>query len=343
MIRILIVRPDRVGDVTTVTPVLREIRKKFPTVFIATLTKPNTAAILYNNPNINLVLTDDQSKENFWSTVKELRKHKFTHGFILWPNERAAYLLYFSGIKVRVGVGHKLFQMITGMKSVSRNKYIPLRHEADYSMDFARKLGVVTENLQPEIFLTDNEIKEAEQFYEDKGILPHEKILIIHTGSLNSAPNWSELKYLTFIKDILNDNNFNHLKIFLTAREMSKEFINDATALSTRVINIVEETEDLRTLIKVIYKTGSLLSSSTGPLHIASALNVNCIGLYCCEPMRCVKRWGAISPKAVNLEVSAEYCSQNCPADQSQCAFENGISIELVKEVLLRQITLLTI
>jgi ADP-heptose:LPS heptosyltransferase len=338
MIKILIVRPDRVGDVTTVTPVVREIRKKYPSAFIATLTKPNTAAILYNNPNIDLILTDDQSRNTFWKAVKELRRHKFTHGFVLWPNERAAYLLYFSGIKVRVGVGHKLFQLITGMKSVSRNKYIPLRHEADYSMDFARKLGVVSDNLQPEIFLTDTEKKEAEQFYEAKGILPHEKVLIIHTGSLNSAPNWSESKYLTFIKEILADNNFNNIKIFLTAREMSKEFVNDAINLSSRIMNIVEETENLRTLIKVISKTGSLISSSTGPLHIASALDVNCIGLYCCEPMRCVKRWGAISPKAVNLEVSAEYCSQNCPADQSRCAFENGISIEKVKEVLYQQI-----
>jgi ADP-heptose:LPS heptosyltransferase len=338
MIKLLIVRPDRVGDVVTVTPVVREIRKKYPLAFIATLTKPNTAAILYNNPNIDLILTDDQSGKTFWKTVKKLRKNKFTHGFVLWPNERAAYLLYFSGIQIRAGVGHKLFQLITGMKSVSRNKYIPLRHEADYSMDFARKLGVVTDNLQPEIFLTEAEKEEAESFYVNKGILPNERVLIIHTGSLNSAPNWSESKYLTFIKVILADKNFNHLKIFLTAREMSKEFVNDAINLSPRIMNIVEETENLRTLIKVISKTGSLISSSTGPLHIASALDVNCIGLYCCEPMRCVKRWGAISPKAVNLEVSAEYCSQNCPSDQSRCAFENGISIEKVKEVLYQQI-----
>lgn len=337
MLRILIVRPDRVGDVTTVTPLVREIKNKYPDAFIATLTKPNTASILENNPNINLILKDDPS--SFWKTVRAIRRYEFTHGFLLWPNERSAYVMFFGGIRYRVGVGSKLFQLITGMKSISRNKYIPLRHEADYSMDFGRKLGITTDNLQPEIFLTPKEKAEAKNFLKLKGVLSNEKVVIIHTGSLSSAPNWSEQKYLQFINSILSDDRLANVKIFLTAREMSNVFIDSALKLSPRVFNIVKETDDLRMLIKVISNASSLIGSSTGPLHLASALNVNCIGLYCCEPMRCVKRWGAISPKAVNLEISEDYCKSNCSPDKKTCAFENGISIERVIQILINQLS----
>lgn len=153
--RILIVRTDRVGDVVMITPLLRELRKTFPDSFISALTNPNSADILLNNPHVNLIITDDLKKDTFFKTVKILRKQKFTDGLLIMPTERAAYQMFLAGVKNRIGVGRKIYEVITFMKSVSRNKYIPLRHEADYCMDLGRKIGVVTDNLTPEIFVTD--------------------------------------------------------------------------------------------------------------------------------------------------------------------------------------------
>ena len=142
MKRILLVRTDRVGDVVFITPMIRELRKAFPDAFIAALTQPHTKNIMLNNPRLDVMITDDLRKETFWDVVKELRKYKFTHGLMMLPTERAAYQMFFAGIKNRIGVGHKLYEVITFMKSVSRNNYTPLRHEADYCMDLARKIGV---------------------------------------------------------------------------------------------------------------------------------------------------------------------------------------------------------
>ena len=88
MKRILLVRTDRVGDVVFITPMIREIRKAFPDAFIATLTQPHTKNLLINNPNLNETLTDDLDKKSFWKVVRELRRHKFTHGLLMMPTER---------------------------------------------------------------------------------------------------------------------------------------------------------------------------------------------------------------------------------------------------------------
>ncbi len=331
MKRILVVRTDRVGDVVVATPLIRELRKTFPDAFITALVRPNTKNILLNNPNLNEIITDDLKKENFWKVVKQLRKYKFTHGLLLMPTERAAYQMFLAGIKNRVGVGHKLYEVITGMKSVSRNNYIPLRHEADYCMDLGRKIGVKTNNLTPEIFLTEDEKNGAVNFLEERNIYHDDFKVIIHTGSLNSAPNWSEDKYFNLIKRILEEYKNNNLKIILTAIEMSEEFKQKTTALDDkRIINIAEDIDDLRKFIKVIYASDVLISSSTGPAHLAGGLNKNSIILHCHRPMSCVKRWGVLCGNAVNLEVSEEYCKKNCSADQENCDIENGISINSV-------------
>jgi len=222
--RILIVRTDRVGDVVMITPMIREIKKAFPDSFIATLTQPNTTAILQSNPNLDLMITDDLKDESYKKVIKELKLLKFTDGLLVLPTERAAYQMFRAGVRNRIGVGRKLYEIITLMKSVSRNNYIPLRHEADYCMDLVRKIGVDTDNIQPEIFTTDEEKKWSKEFYRSCGIKDDTFKIILHTGSKNSAPNWSEEKYFKLLNGIIRKFPNEDYVIMLTALEMTDRF-----------------------------------------------------------------------------------------------------------------------
>lgn len=330
MKRILIVRTDRVGDVVMITPMIRELRKTFPDAFIASLTSINTKDILENNPHLNQIITDDLKTENFWKVTAEIRKHKFTDGLLVMPTERAAYQMFLGGIKNRIGVGKKLYEVITMMKSVSRNKYIPLRHEADYCMDLARSLGVTPNNLTPEIFLKEDELEFGKSIFEKYGIKESVFKIIVHTGSGKSSRNWSEEKYFQLIDKISARENSG---IILTAKEMTNEFKLKIKSLQRKNIFFADEDiKRLRDLICIIANADLIIAPSTGPLHIASALKIKSIGLFCHRRMNCVKHWGALGEKAVNLEVSRDYCDKNCSSDKEVCEFENGISIDEVIE-----------
>ncbi len=329
--RILIVRTDRVGDVVMITPMVREIRKTFPDSFIATLTQPNTIAVLENNPYIDKMITDDLKKESYRKVIEEIKNCRFTDGLLVLPTERAAYQMFRAGIRNRIGVGRKLYEIITFMKSVSRNNYIPLRHEADYCMDVARKIGVITDNIQPEIFLTEEEKNWAANFFIEAGINEKSFKIILHTGSKNSAPNWSEEKYFELLKKIINRFPGEDYVIMLTALEMTEDFKEKARSLEDkRIIDISKRISNLRDLIKVISKIDLMICSSTGPIHLADALDIRCIGLHCYRNVSSAKHWGVINRKSVNLEVSKEYCDSHCSTDRNICNFEDGISVEEV-------------
>ena len=181
--RILVVRTDRAGDVVMITPMLREIKKKYPDCFLATLTQKHTSQILQNNPYVDKMIIDDLRLRTFWKVIKEIKQYMFTDALLVLPTERAAYQLFIAGIKNRIGVGHKIYEIITFMKSVSRNKYIPLRHEADYCMDMARRIGVETNNLSPEIFLTYEEIDKGKNLLSELCGGDNLYKIIVHTGS----------------------------------------------------------------------------------------------------------------------------------------------------------------
>ncbi|MBX7041585.1 MAG: glycosyltransferase family 9 protein [Ignavibacteria bacterium] len=327
--RILVVRTDRVGDVVMITPVIRELRRKYPDSFIATLTNPNSADVLINNPHLNEAITDDMSRKSFYNVVSKLRQLRFTDGLLVMPTERAAYQMFLGGVKNRIGVGRKLFEVITMMKSVSRNKYIPLRHEADYCMDLARAVGAEPESLIPEIFVTEDERERGASLLRESGSDPGKQKIFVHTGSGGSSRNWSEGKYIQLIMEIIRLHP--DKEIILTAKEMSDEFMSSSVKSGGgRVIDVSGRSKRLRDLIQMISCAQLLIAGSTGPLHIASALGKKTIGLYCHRNMNCAKHWGALGPAAVNLEVSKDFCDANCSGDKEICNFEEGISIQSV-------------
>jgi heptosyltransferase-2 len=67
------------------------------------------------------------------------------------------------------------------------------------------------------------------------------------------------------------------------------------------------------------------------PLHIAAALKIKSVSLFCpltaCSP----KLWGPVGNKSIELIPDANYCAGNCPKDPKKCKYENdGIKIDTI-------------
>ncbi|MBN2572459.1 MAG: glycosyltransferase family 9 protein [Ignavibacteriales bacterium] len=328
--RILIVRTDRVGDVILSTPIPREIKKQFPDSFVAVLVRDYTKAIYKNNPNVDLILTDDyddtNKKETFWKLVKELKKHQFTHALNLRPTERLNWMLFLARIPFRVGVGHKFYQYISFTKSVSRKKYKFLKSEADYCMDLARKIGVKTNNISTEIHLTDDE-KEKVKSYRQVFSPNNEFVVGIHTTHGKSTPNISPNGYRKLIKILLFNKN---IKIVVTDLEPVNEVKN--------ISEVEYISKSGRDFFCEIAAFDLLISSSTGPSHIAAALKIPTLTFFCTLPACSQKLWSPQGNRAINIEPPQEFCSTKCSQNPQNCFLDNegGIDLEKIAEKILQ-------
>lgn len=326
--RILISRPDRIGDVVLSTAIPREIKKTYPDSFIAVLVRNYTKDIFLNNPYVDEIILADKilatNKSDLLSEVPAIRKYKFTHALMLLPNERINYLLFLAGIIHRVGVGHKFYQFITGVKSVSRNKYIPLRHEADYCMDLARRIGVQTDDITPEIHLTSAEKRHSENVR--KTLLGEKKYLVgVHSTSGNSAPNWTMKEYKKLVGQ-LKQNRL--IQVVVTDNSIPKE-LREIENLSYPNVD-----HSLHESIINFSALDLLVSASTGPMHICSALKVKTVSLFCpltaCSP----KLWGPLGNESKVILPTEGYCQNKCPGDPKKCTFtgDGGIKVEKVAD-----------
>ncbi len=324
--RFLIARIDRIGDVVLSTPLPREIKKKYPDSYVAVLVRNYTKDIYLNNPYVDVIITYDDENGNlkpFKTMRRELQEYKFKYAFMLLSNERLNYLLFTTGIKYRVGVGHKLYQFLTFTKYVNRKKYNPLRHEADYCLDMIRKIGIDTNNYTPEIFLTDDELKEANEFKENNSA-PNQKLIGLNVTSGNSAPNLPISEYRKLIQLLKENPSY---KVAVIDNNVPDEVDNIENVIYPNRNNPLRKSIINLSAFKVI------ISSSTGPMHIVAALKVPTLSLFCPLTACSAKLWGPIGNKSEIILPTERYCATQCPIDPKKCDYseEGGVRAEDVQ------------
>jgi heptosyltransferase-2 len=296
------------------------------------MVRPYAHDVLQGNPHLNEVLVDDPEGEHagrsgFWSQVRALRRLHFDTALLLLPTERLAWMLFCAGIRTRYGVGTRLYQVLTLMRSVSRRKYVPLRHEADYCLDLGRAIGARSDDLSTEVFLTEEEKRVARERLEGlrRGGSRDGDDLVwigVHPGSGRSAPNWRVERYVELAEMLLRDGR---VRIALTGSAAETALAAPFARLGAeRVVDFVGKLS-LRELMGVLSQEVVLVSSSTGPMHLAAALRVPTVSMFCpisaCSP----ELWGPKGNRAEVILPPEGYCRRRCPGDPHVCEFEGGI------------------
>jgi len=310
--RILIVRQDRIGDAVLATPIPREIKKRWPDSHVSMLLRGSTRLLFQNNPHVDSIITDnftpENSRESFWSMVRQIRSQHFTHALMLLPEARINYMLFCAGIPVRVGHGIILFHALTLTRPVMTRKFNKGRHEAEYSMDLARSIGVKTSNVDPEIHLTEAELSQAASLarkWSGKG-----RVIGLNTTSGMSSPNWEPETWAHLIQQLNKQGN---LQVVITDYQVPDP-LKDLPGVLYPCIGT-----DLREGMIPIKALDLMVSASTGPMHMASALKVHTLSLFCplpaCEPAL----WGPLGNRAEFCMPEEEYCRDQCPGDPHIC------------------------
>ena len=116
--RILVVRPDRIGDVLLSTPVLEALRTELPSAFLGILVAPHAYEIVEHNPYLSRILVID--KRGFHRglfgmlrLVRELRRYRFVVAFVLHGTRRVHLALFLAGIPFRIGYDRKWGLLLT--------------------------------------------------------------------------------------------------------------------------------------------------------------------------------------------------------------------------------------
>ncbi len=310
---IIISRTDSIGDVVLTLPMAGVIKKFYPNsriIFLGkTYTKPVVALSKFVDEFINW--DELQKMPNAIDVLKNYNADVFIHVF---PNKEIAKLVKATKIPLRIGTFGRLHHILTCNKKVLFTRKKSDLHESQLNLKLLSPLGI-TQHF---------ELTEIVNFYGFENVptlSPELKKLIdtnrtnviLHPKSKGSAKEWGLKNYLS-LAELLPKDRF---KVFVSGTEEEGKLIGNTFNFDDENIVSLIGKLSLTDFIAFIANSDGLVAASTGPLHIAAALNKKAIGLF--SPKRPIHpgRWKPVGQKAqaVVFESTCNKCSKGLDCD----------------------------
>ncbi|MBF0169691.1 MAG: glycosyltransferase family 9 protein [Nitrospinae bacterium] len=300
--RILVVRTDRIGDVALSLPVFVSLRKAYPTAFIAALTRTYTRDLLVGRDDVDLVIDfpadSPHVPKQWYASLKEaIASQKFDAAILLFSNYSVARLIKAAGIPVRIGPASKVAVWFTLTHAIRQRRAKGTRHEADHNLDLLTPLGVAP--------VRDGRIPLPDAARRTFGDGSDRGVVGLHPGHGGSSQNWPKASYVALARRLADDGYRAVVTGSSAERALVERIVTDArVGADERVAARIEpfvNTGGIGDLLAVLAGLDVFVASSTGPLHLASAVGTPVVGIYSPVFVCLPERWGPIGPDDVAL------------------------------------------
>lgn len=265
---ILFVRLDRVGDVVLSTPAIETLKRRFPRAELTVLARPQTAALLENNPHVDRCVVLDPGAPPYERarTLAELRRRRFDLAVdpcVDWKLA-PALIAWACGARVRVGYpcrGKEAF--FTAIAQLPDGN----AHMTDVILGTLGPLGIDGPGGQPRLYLPPGERARAAGWLAGQRFSGR-PLLGIHPGAYYETQRWPAEHYAALAGRL--QTRFDVILFGGPADEGLVERIR--FGIPGGALAVV--TPDIRRFAALLSCCRLLVCNNSGPLHVAAALDV---------------------------------------------------------------------
>jgi len=342
-LKILVVRPDRVGDVVLSTPVFDVLKRHYPKSSITLMIRDAVAPILRGLPFVDDLMIYEpegrhQGVRGFFRLIREIREGGYRISVVLQSQWRVAAALFGAGVRYRVGPLSKPHSFLFYNRGVRQRRSQVEMHETDYNLQLLRKLGirVGTRNVATRVAISDDARAFAREWLMGHGWTPERsRLIVVHPGMGGSALNWPENHYIELVRGMLRDGH----SVLVTAGPTEKPLL-DRVREGLLVGWKLQGAEAAEFESRVFYyggpeigpidRLGGLMSwaslcvaPSTGPLHLAVALGKPVVTFYPPIRVQSAIRWGpyVADETRASVLVPEVYCGEDFKCRGNLCNY----------------------
>ncbi len=312
---IIVRMPNWVGDLVMATAVLSDLKRVFPYCSLTVIAREEVCDLLKTDRDIDWLFC--LKKQRFFFTRKEnkniildLKKTKYDFAVLLTNSFSSAYLFYKAGIKNCVGYKKDYRSLFL------KYRIKPLKddiHQIIKYKNLLKPLGIEISDTKPRLYIDADAINKAKDILYQRGFNDNKILIGINPlARYGIAKCWPLQRYKEIAKELAK--NKNNCIVFIGdkySKNLISKLCND---LPSNVINLASHTS-LRELVSIIQMCKLFITNDSGPMHIASALNIPLIALFGSTSDILT---GPYSDKAIviNKRVECSPCfKRNCPID----------------------------
>lgn len=313
MQKILIIRNDKLGDFMLAFPSFALAKKNLPNTEIHTLVPDYTQEMAKACEWIDKVIIDPGKNSSWTDTIafiKRLKQENYDAVITLFSTTRIGLITKFAGIPYRLAPATKLAQIFYNHKLVQRRSRSE-KPEYEYNMDlifhYLKQINIkdIQTPNPPYLEYPKDEISiQRQQFIEQNNIPKNHKLIFIHAGSGGSANNMTSQQFAVLANKLKSQTGHT---IVITAGPGELETANDvANNLANTPHFIYESKQGIMKFSQCIQFADLFIAGSTGPLHIAGALNTPTAGFYPRRRSATSLRWQTLNASKKRLAFSPD-------------------------------------
>ena len=300
--RILVIRNDKLGDFMLAWPALASLRKNLPKAHLAVLVPSYTAPLADICPSINEIIIDPKEQSdwrNGRALAKLLRPYGFDAVITLFSRFDTGLAVWSAAIGYRLAPATKLAQMFYNHRLKQRRSE-SAKPEYEYNLDLVRVFlhdhgfNPAPLPMPPYLRFDESEIHALEQqFRHTHGIAAGRRLIFVHPGHGGSASNLSLAQFAKLIRGLHSHGGH---QVVLTAGPGEEPQARELEALLSGVPHCVYISRDgLVKFARHLQFCDVFISGSTGPLHIAGALNCRTAAFYPRRRSSTALRWQTVN------------------------------------------------
>jgi ADP-heptose:LPS heptosyltransferase len=299
--RVLVVRNDKLGDFMLALPSFALLKASLPEAEVMALVPEYTREIALACPWIDEVLIDPAPARGHQGTLalaRRLREARIDAGIALFSTSRTALALWLARIPLRLAPATKLAQLLYTHRlrqRRSRSEQPEYAYNLDLIHAFLEQRGAPACTLPgpPYLELEGDATELRAAFCAERGLDPARPLVFVHPGSGGSANNLSAAQYHSLAATLLD---MSPAQVVISAgpgeRDPAEAVLRD---LPGARCTLYHSTEGLRRFAEHIRLADAFVSGSTGPLHIAGALDRPTAAFYPRRRSATALRWQTLS------------------------------------------------
>ncbi len=287
--RVLIIRPDHIGDLLLTTPAIHALKRALPHVDIHVLAGPWAAGILQTNPDVSQVFTirfpgfdRTAAKQHplhpyylLLKTSRQLRAISYTTAIVMRPDHWwGALLAHAAGIRERIGYAlPEVAPFLT--------KAVPFT--AAHSVRQSLKLveyatgPLPDDQIEFSLPVAASDATFVEDWLASISAESNQRWVCIHAGASTWAKQWEAERWAQ-LADALTEH-FNVRVIFTGAA--SDKLLIEQILTQARLAHINAAGAMALGGLAALYQRSSLvIGCDSGPMHIAAAVHTPTITLF---------------------------------------------------------------
>lgn len=342
--RILVRGPNWLGDAAMCEPALRGLRSLFPDAQIALLVKPGVADLFAGHPAVTRVLTYDTKGRHAglsgkWALAGQLRRQGFDLAVLFQNAFEAAFLTFLAGVSRRYGYA-------TDGRSLLLSDPVPapdrraLVHQTRYYWDLLKPLGLTGDPSAPELAVFPEEEEAMARRFAQGGLTATDVVVGINPGSTyGGAKRWLPERFAEVTERLCRTMCASRKQsvsvVILGAKGEEALGQEIAARLSSRSL-VLSGATTIRELMTAVKRCTVLLTNDTGPMHIASALQVPVVAIFGPTDWRTTSPFGSAHVIVRHPVDCAPCLLRECPIDH-RCM--TGVTVDQVYEASLSSLS----